>query len=248
MQQQSNPSTYFFVGRLSSISAFQVQQEPLQKGFFLEVFLEGIAIWGISDKPFADIYPEVKDIFDTLIAAYTFKTKERLSYTLESWIETKDIASSNNMVGWILKGRGVGTPRKARSKVNTPWKKAALFHRTLLEKGNINHRLALKDYYHAFLDTSDDAFLFAYRSIEDICRAITGTPDVNGKAWKTMHMRLGTSKTLIDPLTEIATCVRHGDKNNSIVIAARQNRDHLIDIAHQVILKEMKMTFPKFCR
>jgi len=50
----------------------------------------------------------------------------------------------------------------------------------------------------------------------------------------------------MDSLTKVATKVRHGDVDNSIVRRAKKRREKLISIARQVIEKELKRTFPKF--
>jgi len=246
MPQRSPKSTYFFIGRLSDHTArYQVQQKPLINNFYFEVFLDGISIWGSSDKEFKKLLDEVREIFNIIISAFVFKTKKPLSYTLQNWVEVKEFVDTKNVIGWLFPPFSPLKPHPERSRVNTSWKKAAWFYNNL-SKGNNNHALALKDYRSAVTDTSDDAFLFSYRSIEDICRAVTGCDEIEAPEWREMHRTLSTSKHMIDPLKEVADKVRHGNKDHIIVAQARSNRDGLVDIAHEVIKKEFERTFPKF--
>lgn len=246
MPQRSPKSTYFFIGKLSDHTArYQVQQEPLVNDFFFEVFLDGISIWGSTDKDFRELLPEVKEIFNIIISAFVFKTKKPLSYTLQSWVEVKELVATKNVIGWLFPPFSPLIPRPERSRLNTPWKKAVWFYNNQ-SRGNNNHLVALKDYRSAITDTSEDAFLFAYRSIEDVCRAITRSDEIEDSEWRQMHSILKTSRPTIDPLKKVADKVRHGDKNHRVVVQAKTNRDSLIDIAHKFIKREMKRTFPKF--
>lgn len=248
MPRSTKKSTYFFIGSLSDYSAkYNVQEFPLANGFVLEVLYDGISIWGDTDENFGDILPKIKETFNIIVAAFVFKTKKPLRYTLKNWIETKEVIARKNMIGWFLNPFASRKHYPKKSKYNTAWKKAGWLYNNL-SRGNNNHSLALKDYHSAITDTSDDALLFAYRSIEDICRSVTGCDEIKRQAWQKMHRILGTSNTLIKPLNEIAKKIRHGDKNHKIVIQARPKRDELINIAHTVIEKEMRRTFPRFIK
>jgi len=181
-----------------------------------------------------------------IVSGFAFRTGTPISYTLKNWIEAKETIARKNMIGWILTPLALKEHYPARSPKNTPWKKSAILYNQLYKgKGNNNHILALKDYRSAITEKSENAFLFAYRSIEDICRAITGYDDVD-KHWGDMHSVLGTSKKLIDPLTKVAKRVRHGDISNTVVRRAKKKKGKLISIAYKVVEKEMKRTFPKF--
>lgn len=239
-------STYFFIGKLSdNLAKYQVQQIPLKNNFYFEVYLSGISIWGNTKEPFDKLFPKIKEMFKTIIAAFVFKTNKPLFYSLENWLETKEVIAEKNIIGWLFPPFSPIEPYPQRSRKNTAWKKAVWLFNNLHNK-NGNYLLALKDYYSALTDTSDDAFLFAYRSIEDICRAVNGCDETEKSEWIKLHKRLRTSKSVINPLTKVAEKVRHGNKNHKIVIQARKNRNKLIDIAYYIIEKELKITFPKF--
>ena len=244
---KNKKSTYYFIGTISDQSArYYVSNLRLADDFFLEIIMDGFSIWGSTYKDFKRIRMQVENTLDIIVSGFAFRTGTPISYTLKNWIEAKEIIAKKNMIGWILTPHAYKEHYPARSPKNTHWKKSATLYSDFSKsKGNNNHILALKDYRSAIVEKSENAFLFAYRSIEDICRATTGYDDVD-KHWGDMHSVLGTSKKLIDPLTKVAKKVRHGDTTHTIVCRAKNKREKLISIAKQVIEKEMKRTFPNF--
>lgn len=246
MSTPTNISTYCFIGTLSARSAkYNVQEFPLLDGWKLEVFLNGIAIWGHTNNKFDEMYPMIREVFSIIVAAFVFKTKKRLSFSLQNWVETKHVSARENVVGWILDPFANRKHYSERSPRNNVWKKSAWLYNNRASGSN-NHILALKDYYSAIMDSGDDAFLFAYRAVEDICRAITGCDEIRNQHWKAMHARLGTSETLVQPLTKVAKEVRHGNLTHQDVLQARPMKDTLLDIAHEVIEREFKIVFGSF--
>lgn len=242
----SRKSTYFFIGTLSDYTAqYQVQNFFVNKDFVLEVFMSGIAVWGSSNASFDFIRAKVIKMLDTIIASYIFKTNKVISYRLERWVETRGVISRSNMIGWM---RPVNTPaifKSTRSTINTPWKKAAKLY-PLLTKSNPNYEISLRDYNTALAYIGDDSFFFAYRALEDICRAVTGYDDVGIPAWTKLHKILDTSKSQIDPLMQVSTEIRHGKKNSKLIRAARKDREKFIKISHTILEKAFKREFPSF--
>jgi len=239
-------STYFFIGKLSDQSSkYFVNELPLKGNFYLEVLLDGIALWGNTKKNLDKLLPQVREIFDVLLSAFVFKTKKPLNYSLTNWVETKEIIAKKNVIGWILNPYSSKTHYSRRSKYNTAWKKAGWFYNNL-SKGNNNHILALKDYRTALTDSSHDSFLFAYRSVEDICRAVTGCKKIEGKDWDKMRKTIKVSKKFLDPLINVSKAVRHGNVNQRVVTNAKKNRDKFLNIAYTVVDKEFKRTFSGF--
>jgi len=239
-------STYFFIGNLSDQSAkYFVNEYPLIGGFFLEVHLNGIALWVSTKKDFDNIFRKTKEIFDIIIPAFVFKTNKTLTYRLEHWVEAKETISRKNIVGWILNPFVSREHYPRQSKKNSPWKKAAWFYNNL-RKGNNNHTLALKDYHSALLDVGPDSFLFAYRAVEDICRAVTGCDEIGKNDWGKMRKTLRITKTFIDPLTNVSKLVRHGSVTKINVKRAIKNRGRYLNITHSIIEKEFKRKFPQF--
>ena len=246
MSESKLSSTFFFVGKLSDHSAkYYVSNLEINRDLVFEVMLDNISIWGHSVKDFNDFFPEIREVLNILVSAFVFKNRKPLSYTIESWVESKNTISKSNMLGWVLNTHGEIKCFPRRSKSNTGWKKAVYFYKNI-KKLNNNHILALKDYRSSLTDSSEDVFFLAYGAIEDICRATTGVADIDENAWQSMHSKLNTSKSLIDPLVSVVIKIRHGDKNDPLVIQSKSKRKELVAIAHQIIEKEYKRILPKF--
>lgn len=244
---KSKISTYFFIGKLSdSTATYNVLEEMLPNDFRLEVFLDSLYIWGTTDKPFDKLLPEIKEIIRTLTAFFIFQTDKPITCTLTNWVEAKDVNANKNMIGWFVPGQTVSTkPSKRNAKINKPWKLACWYLRNQ-KKGNKNHRLALKDYSFAKLDFGEDAFLFAYRALEDICRAVTGKDDTNDASWSDMHKKLKTNRQTIKPLQELSELVRHGKTTDKKVIKALKHKDKYLKIARNILYIEFRNTFNNF--
>jgi len=247
----NQPSTYFFIGRLSDPgSRFQVQDARLGGGLRLAVFWDAIVVSGPTVDPFDSFRSRVQRALDLTVAAYVFKTKNPIDYRLENWVEALKV-STDGVVGRFLRPTQPPPPiASTRSPINTPWKLAARLDQAhVAAKITENHVLALRDYQLAMLDPSDNAFIYAYRAVEDICRAVSGQPDIDAQAWTAMNNALNTTQQLTDPLRLASIAIRHnvqspGPQTN--LAAARANRAQTIDIAHQVTAKEMTRTFPWF--
>lgn len=241
-------SSYFFIGKLSdSTSRFNVLEEILPMDFRFEVYFDSIYIWGTTDIAFDRLLPMVKEMYKTLVAVFVFKTNKSISVTLNHWLEAQGVVARRNMIGWFApptSSLGKVSPR--RSRINTPWRKAALFVRNQ-KRIKPDHRLAIKDYSTAVTDSSLDAFLFAYRAIEDICRAINGGVDeIKDQHWNNFHRHLGTNKRFIDPLRNVAEKVRHGNNTHPAVLRAEKNKGQLINISHEILELEFKRILKSF--
>ncbi len=243
---KSKKSTYFFIGRLSDYTAqYQVQNFFVNSNFVLEVFMSGISIWGSSKGTFEELRKKIIQMLDIIIAAYIFKTNKIISYRLEHWVETREKVSRKNMIGWIRPPNTPAVLRSTRSSINTPWKKAAKLYAKLLVS-NPNYAIALQDYSLAVSHIGDDAFFFAYRAIEDICRAVTGLDNTKSRSWNTMHTKLSTSEPQIKPLKNVADDVRHGKRKSLVIKRARKQKGKIIKISHTIIEKAFKKEFPDF--
>ena len=183
---KSKKSTYYFVGSLSDQSArYFVSNLQLADGFFLEIVMDGFSIWGSTYKDFEKARTQIENTLDVIVSGFAFRTKTPISYMIKNYIEAKETIAKKNMIGWILSPLALKKHYSVRSPKNTPWKKSAILYGQFYKgKGNNNHMLALKDYRPAITDKSEDAFLFAYRSVEDICRAITGCEKTENKIGK----------------------------------------------------------------
>jgi hypothetical protein len=245
------PSTYFFVGRLTDAqSRFQVQGAKLGGGLSLAVFWDAISVSGATVQPFDLFRPAVRSALDLTVAAYAFKTKEPIEYRLENWVEAQGVATDGVVGRFMAPNQAVPVLPPSRSRINTPWKLAARLNRSRVA-GLVteNHVLALRDYQQALIDPSDNAFMYAWRAVEDICRAVSGKPDVSPASWAAMYNALQINAQVIAPLNLAAIAIRHNvmsAQRQADLAAARSQRRQTIDFAHQVVNAEMNRTFAWF--
>ena len=98
-------------------------------------------------------------------------------------------------------------------------------------------RLAFKDLGFSLHDRGDDAFIYAYRAVENARRfhAAKVSATETTPVWPPLHAALGTSEAQLQPLTDAATSLRHGDTKSAALAAARVNRDATLVLAEEVL-------------
>src|SRR4029453_2868311 len=99
-------------------------------------------------------------------------------------------------------------------------------------------RLAFKDFGFSLRDRGDDAFLYAYRAVENARRFHAGKVSATETTpvWPPLHAALvGRSEEQLQPLTDAATSIRHGDTKSAALAAARVNRDGTLVLAEDVL-------------
>jgi hypothetical protein len=243
-----NKSTYYWIGRLSP-SEFCTDFNPgeihLGNGWVLDIFQDGISIWipGIN-KTFDKLKPLIIDAFEIIITSFMFITNKKLNFNLQSWVEAKGVVSKSNMIGFLIPPGAKEISPNPRSRASAAWRKAGRYY--LKINNSFYHKLSLKDYKNCISTLGDDSFFFAYRIVEDIRKAVTQhLPDNLEEAnyWNEMHKILGTSKKQIDPLTEAAKEVRHGNINSKIIVNARKKREYILSIAFNIMKNEFKRSF-----
>lgn len=243
-----NVSTYYFLGRLSPSSAcssFRVDNLQIGDGLVFEVIYDGVSIWKAGvEEDFHSMRSQVLGAFEIIINTFIFLTGDNLGFSLQEWIEAKEVVADKNVVGFIVHKRVLENKADPQSNESQAWRKAGQFY----EKINLsfNHRIALNDHKNA-LNTinTDDCFFYAYRCLENVCRSIAQPADGEIKAahWNQMHNVLETSFDQIKPLKDAADAVRHGDLSAAQLISARQSKDQMIQIAVDVMKKEFVRTF-----
>lgn len=242
----ADSSTYFFIARLEPFDEcrnFNPGELRIRDGWVLDICTDLICLWNPEvSQPFADLRPFMSQALDVITALYIFRSKRVISYQLRNWIECKELSCRKNMIGAFL--AHPVNPR-ASSRVNVTWKRAAKAFPKVFDTAFL--RLAVKDYAAALKDRGDDAFLFAYRGIESICRGISGaTTEFKPTDWAKMHSSLGTSKSLVDPLLAAAKEIRHGDVSGPNLASARRSREAVLDISRNVLSRALKKHCPGF--
>ena len=250
MLAKMKSSTYYFIGKLHPEEYcvnFNPREILLPNGWVLDVFVSGISIWNPKVKEDFNFFsPIIREMLDTTVIAFNFLSGFNLKYTLHNWVEAKEVRSKENIIGWIFpKGQKFkkNTP-SPRNKFNAKWRRAG--KSCLAINKSIYHKIALRDYQNCIDAESDDRFFYAYRIVEDIRRAVTRKmrAGLDDKIyWARMHKILGTNKSMIDPLTEVAEAVRHGDLTHNVVVNARKNSVQILGIGFDVMKREFKKSF-----
>lgn len=253
MEKKGN-KTYYFVATLNPAEYcrdFNPGELYLGNGYRLDIYFNGITIWNPSLKfNFIKVWPFIREAFDIVLSAFIFREHIvsnrifKLSISIQRCIEAMKVKADSNLI-WTLDYPGKIYTPNTKSRVNVTWRRAAKFFPRINK--NINHKLALKDYLSCIRDSSDNAFLFAYRILEDIRRAINLEKNITDEqSWINLHQLLNTTRSFIEPLTEVSEKVRHGNLNSSIVIKARGKRKEILNIAFELMKREFRRKFPGF--
>jgi hypothetical protein len=155
---------------------------------------DGIAI---SSRAGPDAVSDLADARDLLIlvaASYALITGHAYSISFEGWIEAHETTVTDSTIGFRVQRpphlrQGVPSARTQRSMDMR--RAAGLAGAIFREPG---WRLAVRDVHSAHLERGDDAFVFGYRAIEDLARAVTGkTSQLRREDWERLHKHLGTT-------------------------------------------------------
>lgn len=102
------------------------------------------------------------------------------------------------------------------------------------------YRLALVDVLAALRDRGDDAFVFAYRAVSDLARAVSASGRVD---WPALHRHLSTTEETfrerLGPLQNARDAAAHGDEGDPALVLARRNRHGLVKLARQIVVQAM---------
>lgn len=243
-----NKSTYFVIGRTQPTehcTDFNPGELQLGDGWILDVYYDLICIWSADvTRPFEEEKRGIEDKVRLITDLFIFRARRLIRYELQSWVEARHIQSRANMIGGYVAGDLPTAPNR-KSRASASWRRAA--QKATGFSHNPQVRLAVRDYIAALRDPGDDAFLFAYRAIENSCRAVSGaTGDLSASDWEAMHRLLGTSQAYILPLTNASKDIRHGHASGSAVKRARANREELLDKARHVLELATRKKVPGF--
>jgi hypothetical protein len=162
-------------GRLSPSSAtrFNVQEAAVPGGVRVEVFADGIAVWSRSGSTFVRSNTEARDFLALIVAAYTVRSGIALDLSFTGWVEATEATFTGTVIG-VAVPRGHRPRMDPQSRRSRDMRVAIDAAGTAYAKGS--WRLALRDVHAAYLAVgNDDSFVFAYRAIEDLARAVSTT-------------------------------------------------------------------------
>jgi hypothetical protein len=231
-------SGFWAFGRLSPFGAtgFNVQNVPVDADMtWVEAFADGIAVWSKAGSTFARSHPEARVFLEIVTAAYTLVSGVALDFAFSGWVEAKEANFKGTVIGFRLP-RGPRPTISATSKRSRDMGKAIEVALAVWHRGP--WRLAVRDVHAAHLaaDQTDDAFVFAYRAIEDLTRAWSP----NGKkSWSDLRTHLGTTEPKFRNRTrrlfDARNAVAHGDENDPALAYARSHTKSLIRLSRTIV-------------
>ncbi len=239
--------TYFFFADVEpkELMTFGVEAGiQLDDDSTLEMLGHALAYWSIAEEQdVLTLRAFVQDVFDVTLAIYALirldrgdrRDALRLRAELHSWLEVRGVEARANVVGTIHERYEAGAVTELNGPRARDFTTAATAAWRFVREPTL--RLAFKDLGFSLHDRGDDAFLYAYRAVENARRfhadkvSATETKPV----WPSLHAALGTSEGQLQPLTDAATSIRHGDTKSAALAAARVNRDATLVLAEDVL-------------
>lgn len=219
-------------------AGFNAWEIPIAPGVRFEAFVDGLAVWSKPGKHAISTPEEARELFAVVVGAYALITGVALDWSLSNWVEATEASFKGTTVGFGSDTRAFAAPIRRRSRRSTDIRRAARLAAAVRHKPS--WRLALRDVWSALRERGDDAFVFGYRAIEDVARALSGQTGQLGDAdWRKLHQHLGTNKTAflkrIDPLLKARRAAAHGNDGDPKLAAARRDREAITMIVREVV-------------
>jgi hypothetical protein len=239
-------STYFIIGTLSPDAdclAFNPGELKLGRGWVLDICYTLVSLWNPRlRRPFHVLKPLVREYLRLLADLYSFHANRLLSFKLVHWVEAREVIAKKNMIGVFKGSDSIRITANRNNEQNRRWRKVARIFAYVLSQQHL--RLAVKDHVNAMREEGYDSAFFAYRSVEHVCRSITGAVgQLSSSDWAKMHQALGTSKSMIEPLTKAATQVRHGNISSTKQVERMvKRREELLGISRGVLARRFRYT------
>lgn len=222
MAAPNEVSNFCFFGRISDeLARYLVQGVGIGNNIVLGVCRDNVALSLTTTLPPAEVLTLMNSAIENLQSSFTLVTDKPITIRLQSLAENKG-GTTRTIAAWPLDSKSLPTLPE-NDPINYGWRQAALISRELYS-GHSNYRLSLKDYRQALSDRSDDAFLYAYRAVENICRIVAGSEELNNATWKKLRGVLNIREEDIYPLRNVSFKVRHGNFSHLIVNEARKKR------------------------
>ncbi len=240
-------SALWVYGRLSPEKAtrFYAEEVEIANGAKVETIVDGIAVWSRPGAAVARSLREARELLGLIVASYALITRMPLDLALGGWVEATNASFDGTVVGFTVDTRGhkaVIPPdgRKSRDMRTSIALAAATLHRS-------PWRLAIRDVYAALREEragSDDAFVFAWRAVEDVRRAVAPSGATRRGEWASLHAHLGTTerafKRRTRSLYRARHAVAHGDDSDPALISARNRPRHRVEIGRRIVLEAMR--------
>ena len=239
--------TYFYIGKLlpeEMCVRFNPGEISLGDGWILDIYASGMHLWNSEIDPKSyNVRDFIKEAPGIIVSCFNFITNSRLKYVINHLIEAREVKAKSNLIWGFYPDGYLKKPGSRKNKWSRAWKRVGKAYPKI--KNSFYHRVILQDYQNCINSSGDDSFFYAYRVIENVRRATTQhLKDFDDmEYWDEMHAVLGTSKTQIEDLIQIAKKVRHGDFKDPILINARKNPQPVIKSALKIMELEFRRSF-----
>ena len=244
--------TYFFLADVEpkELMTFGVEAGiQLDDDSTLEVLGHALAYWAIAEEQdVLTLRAFVQDVFDVTLAIYALirldrgdkREALRLRAELHSWLEVRGVEARANVVGTIHERYEAGAVTELDGPRARDFTTAANAARRIFREPAF--RFTFKNPGFSRRDRGDDAFLYAYRAVENArrFRADKVSATERKPVWPPLHAALGTSEEQLQPLTDAATSIRHGETKSAALATARVNRDATLVLAEDVLRRLAK--------
>lgn len=240
-------SAFWFYGRLGPpfvVPPFNVSDVAIGDGATLEIAWEGIGVWAPAGHARFKQPGEISDLLRTVVGAWTATSGQALVVTLEGWVEATDASFSQVTMGWV-------SQRPMAAMAADPASELSRRMRQTCELASRAHtiagyRLALRDLHSAHLDSGEDAFVYAYRALEDVARHVSRRAgQLGAEGWASFHEHLGLEadqgRAELDPLKRARDAIVHGDREDVALSYAHQRREELLLDARRRVLRAMAL-------
>lgn len=238
-------SGFWFYGRLGPtflVPPFNVSDVEVGDGARLEIGWEGIGLWASPGHRSFKQPGEATSLFRTVVGAWAAMSGTALTVAVEGWVEAHHAEFLDATMGWFSNRPGAAAQALPDTEISRNMRSACEL--AVRVRSSAAYRLALRDIHSALSDTEDDAFVFAYRALEDIARAVTGSVgQLRDSDWAALHERLGQeaaeARAEIEPLRLARNAVVHGTKDNEALFVAHQRRAELLLDARRRVLRAL---------
>ena len=200
----------------------------------LEIYHDRIGLWSRPGRHQIRGVAEAQELIALVAGAYALITRVSLDWALDGWVEATESDFKGTVMGVVPDTRGFKSPMLGRGAPRCrDMRRAARVAAFVWRRPG--YRLALRDVYTAYYDRGDDGFVFAYRAIEDVARAVTGhAGQLRSKDYDALASHIGVAPSRFRKrkkgLWQARCAAVHGNETDPTLLRARRRRPELIQV------------------
>ncbi len=245
MAEGDSSSGWWFYGKLRPAAAtrFNVQLVRVQDETYLEIFHDMIAVWSKPAPYVIEGRQAARELLDLVVSAYALISRVVLEWSLEGWVEATRASFARTVMGGVVDPRGHHPELPPDSQQSVSIRQAAELA-VAMRGMHGSYGLALRDIRAALADDGDDAFVFAFRALEDLAYVYSfRTGQLRPADWSSLAEHLGMADEDFDarkkPLKDARNMWGHGDTENPDLATARAAHEALIEEARRIVAEAL---------